>query len=99
MGPLLLLNLNHLQERNNMPHHSTTFNFLGIDAKARVILEHGVYVTSSEFYQIEITLYKIDDEFVEIWYDTKREEITRIDRLNTQSINPFLKHFATISEN
>ena len=77
----------------------TTSDPFGLTIQARNILEHGVFVTTSNFYQVEISLYKMDHQFVEVWYDTKREAITQIGYLDDSSVNPYLKHFATLSLN
>ena len=67
--------------------------------QARNILEDGVFVTKSTFYQVEISLYKMDDRFVEVWYDVKQKGITDIVYLDTRTVNPFLKHFGYVSQN
>jgi len=78
---------------------SATSDHQGMCIEARNILEHGVFVTTSEFYQIEISLYKMDNEFVEVWYDTKREAITQIGYLKDHPVNPFIKHISKVSLN
>ncbi|HAA15265.1 MAG TPA: hypothetical protein DCE41_27635 [Cytophagales bacterium] len=78
---------------------SATSDYQGLSIEARNILEHGVFVTKSEFYQVEVSLYKMDQEFVEVWYDTKREAITQIGYLKGHPINPFIKHISPVSLN
>jgi hypothetical protein len=73
------------------------FDNLTIDEKAKVILSRGVYVSKSEFFQLEISLYRIHDEFVELWYEPITGRIYKIDYLKNKKINPYLKHL--ISEN
>lgn len=68
------------------------FDNLTIDEKAKLILNRGVYVSRSEFFQLEISLYRMDDEFVELWYESLSGRIFRIDYIKNKSINPYLKH-------
>lgn len=70
----------------------TDFDNLTIDEKARLILSRGVYVSKSEFFQLEISLYRIEDEFVEIWYEPITGRVLKIDYLKNKPINPYLKH-------
>lgn len=68
------------------------FDNLSIDEKAKVILGKGVYVSKTEFFQLEISLYRMEDEFVELWYESITGRIFRIDYLKSKKINPYLKH-------
>ena len=68
------------------------FDNLTIDEKAKVILSRGAYVSKSEFFQLEISLYRIDDVFVELWYEPIIARILRIEYLKDKKINPYLKH-------
>lgn len=71
------------------------FDNLTIDEKAKVVLNRGVYVSKSEFFQLEISLYRVDNEFVELWYEPVTGRIFRIDYLKNKSINPYLKHLTS----
>lgn len=75
------------------------FDSLTIDEKAKVILNRGVYVSKSEFFQLEISLYRIDDEFVELWYEPVTGKIFKIDYLNNKPVNPYLKHLTSSNYN
>jgi hypothetical protein len=70
----------------------TDFDSLTIDEKARLILSQGIYVSKSEFTKLEISLYRIEDEFVEIWYEPVSGKVLQIDYLKNKAINPYLKH-------
>ena len=70
------------------------FDNLTIDEKAKLILNRGVYVSRSEFFQLEISLYRMDDEFVELWYESLSGRIFKIDYIKEKSINPYLKHLS-----
>lgn len=72
----------------------TDFDNLTIDEKARLILSKGVYVSKSEFFQLEISLYRIEDEFVEIWYEPISGRVLQIDYLKNKAVNPYLKHLS-----
>ena len=71
------------------------FDSLTIDEKAKVILSKGVYVSKSEFFQLEISLYRMDDVFVELWYEPIAGSILRIEYLKDKKINPYLKHLGS----
>ena len=71
------------------------FENLTIDEKTRVILSRGVYISKSEFFQLEISLYRVDDEFVELWFEPIVGRIFKIDYLKNKKINPYLKHLST----
>lgn len=68
------------------------FDNLTIDEKARVVLSKGAYVSKSEFFQLEISLYRVDDVFVELWYEPISGRIFKIDYLKNKKVNPYLKH-------
>lgn len=74
---------------------SAEFDSLTIDEKVKVVLNRGVYVSKSEFFQLEISLYRVDNEFVELWYESLTGKVFRIDYLKNKSINPYLKHLAS----
>lgn len=73
----------------------TGFDSLTIDEKAKVILNRGVYVSKSEFFQLEISLYRIDNAFVELWYEPISGRIFKIEYLKNKSVNPYLKHLVS----
>ena len=72
----------------------TEFENLTIDEKARLVLNRGVYVSKSEFFQLEVSLYRIDDEFVELWYELMSGRSLKIAYLKEKKINPYLKHLS-----
>ena len=71
------------------------FDNLTTDEKAKVILRRGAYVSKSEFFQLEISLYRMDDEFVELWYEPIVGTILKIGYLKDRKINPYLKHLGS----
>lgn len=71
------------------------FENLTIDQKTRMVLKKGVYISKSEFFQLEVSLYRIDDEFVELWYEPIEGRIFKIDYLKNKKVNPYLKHLGT----
>lgn len=75
------------------------FDNLTTNEKARMILSRGVYVSKSEFFQLEISLYRIDDVFVELWYEPINGRIFKIDYLKNKKINPYLKHLGATNLN
>ncbi|MDQ3536151.1 MAG: hypothetical protein M3421_11055 [Bacteroidota bacterium] len=68
------------------------FQHLAINEKARIILNNGSFVYKSEFHHLEISLYKVEENYVEIWFDPIKGKITNIDYVNDKPINPYLKH-------
>ena len=75
------------------------FETLSIDEKARMVFEKGMFVSKSEYHQLDISLYRLGSEFVELWYNPVVDRITRIEELKNKAINPYLKHLDNISLN
>lgn len=75
------------------------FDKLSLDEKARLILSKGVYVSKSEYFQLEISLYRIDNDFVELWYEPITGKVMRIDYLKDKEVNPYLKHLCASNLN
>ncbi|AHM60501.1 hypothetical protein D770_11220 [Flammeovirgaceae bacterium 311] len=75
------------------------FDKLSLDEKAKLILSKGVYVSKSEFFQLEISLYRIENDFVELWYEPITGRVMRIDYLKGKKVNPYLKHLCASNLN
>jgi hypothetical protein len=75
------------------------FEQLDLAEKAELVLNEGHYISKSTFYQLEISLYRLEDEFVEMWYDVYNKQIVNIYAMNNRVINPYLKHVALLSPN
>lgn len=74
-------------------------NSLGLEEKARVIVNEGVYISRVEYHKIEISLYRINGEPVEIWFEPELEKVTQINYLKGRKFNPFLKHMNSCNLN
>lgn len=70
-------------------------NNLELEEAAKYIVNEGVYISKAEFYQLEISLYRINGEPVEIWFEPVQESITKISYLRGNQFNPYLKHLNT----
>lgn len=70
------------------------FQDLPIQEQAQIILKRGIYVSKSDYKNLEITLYRLEKEFVEIWYHPAQERIIKIEPASGKLINPYLKHLA-----
>lgn len=72
---------------------------LTTDEKAMLVMQKGSLISSSEYAKLQIDLYRVDEEFVEIWYNTFLESVSKIEILKNKSINPFLKYLKISSVN
>lgn len=68
------------------------FDDLKLDEKARIIFSKGSFVSKVMFFQLGISLYRINDKFVEIWYNTPTGTVRKVDYLNDKEISPYIKH-------
>lgn len=75
------------------------FENLTLNEKAKVIIKEGVFLSKSKFHNLEITLYRVEDFFIEIWYEPTLERVFKIDNLHKKQVNPFLKHLNITSLN
>lgn len=66
-------------------------NRLTLDEKAMLIKSTGLEISSCSYANISVTLYRIKDEFVEIWRDITLR-IVRIESLKEKTVNPYLKY-------
>lgn len=82
-----------------MRANSFDFDKLSISKKAEIVLSEGIYVSQSKFYQLEISLYRIGDQFIEMWYDTFVGQIINIQPMEGRAINPYLKHIEILNMN
>lgn len=78
---------------------SLSFNPFTLDERASVIIEDGTYVSTCNFSDLEILLYRYENEFVEIWYSISSKKLLRVDNLSEKLINPFLKHLSGFNLN
>lgn len=70
-------------------------NNLKLEEAAKFIVSEGVYISRAEFHELEISLYRINGEPVEIWFEPSQESITKINYLRGNKFNPYLKHLNT----
>lgn len=75
------------------------FEQLDLAERAELVLNEGNFISKSTFHQLEISLYRLGEEFVEMWYDIYNKQVVNIDAMNNRAINPFLKHIAALSIN
>jgi len=66
-------------------------NQLTLDEKAVLIKNTGLEVSSCSYANLNITLYRIQDEFIEIWRDFA-SRIIKIESLRDKAVNPYLKY-------
>lgn len=75
------------------------FKDLQLEEQARMIFLEGVFVSKIMFFQLSISMYRVNNEFVEIWYNTKSRTIRKIEPLKYNKISPFIKHLHKYSAN
>lgn len=79
--------------------NTTAFRNLEAEEQARLIFDNGVFVSKVLFFQLSISLFRINDEFVEIWYNTLTGTIRKIEPLQHKAISPFIKHLFVTGSN
>lgn len=79
--------------------NSIAFSNLELEEQAKLIFLKGFYVKKILFFQLSISLFRINDEFVEIWYNTQSGTIRKIELLQNKEINPFVKHLFVACSN
>lgn len=77
----------------------TTFECLSTAEKTKALLESAKFVTNNKFENIDISLYKLGEEYIEVWYRPESLSIIDVKRVSNASINPFLKFFTTSTLN
>lgn len=65
---------------------------LTIDEKAVLIRNNGSIISQCDYRGLNITLYRVDNEFLEIWYLIKMKKVLKIESLKDKAINPYLKY-------
>lgn len=75
------------------------FKDLALEEQARLIFCKGTFVSKILFFQLGISLYRIDSGFVEIWYNTLTGTIRKIEPLKDKKISPYIKHLYIASSN
>ncbi|MDQ3394139.1 MAG: hypothetical protein M3512_08515 [Bacteroidota bacterium] len=68
------------------------FDSLELEDIAKIIIKEGKFISKIEYSEIEISMYKLYGESVEIWFNAYREMITKIVYMKGEAINPYLKH-------
>lgn len=79
--------------------NTTAFRNLEVEDQARLIFRKGVFINKTLFFQLSISLFRINDEFIEIWYNTLTGTIRKIEPLQHKSISPYIKHLFSMSIN
>jgi hypothetical protein len=72
---------------------------LTIDEKAVLIQSNGLEISHCIYSDISVTLYRIKEDFIEIWQDVKAIKVLKIVPIKDNSINPFLKYLDIASLN
>ena len=72
---------------------------LELEDKARFILNEGSFVSRVDFHNLEISLYRLYGQLVEIWFETSTEKVSQIKYLKGSKVNPYLKHLKATSLN
>jgi hypothetical protein len=62
------------------------------------VLLDGIYISQKKFKNYDISLFRMDKNFVEIWYE-KNGDIDRIEYLTGKEIIPYIKHLYNDQQN
>jgi len=68
------------------------FDSLELEDIARIIVNEGKFVSRIEYSELEISMYKLYGESVEIWFNASKEMVVKIVYMKGEEINPYLKH-------
>jgi len=60
------------------------FERLSLQDKIKTLYEEASFVVGIRYYGYKVNLYLLGDEYVEVFYNHKRDAIERIHRLDTQ---------------
>jgi hypothetical protein len=74
-------------------------NQLTMDEKAVLIKSNGLEISCCIYSNISVTLYRIKEDFIEIWQDLKSIKVVKIEDLKDKNINPYLKYLDIASLN
>ncbi len=77
----------------------TAYQGLALEEQARLIFHEGNFISKITFFQLSISLYRVNHEFVEIWYNTSTGTIRKIEPLREWTISPFVKHLYKMNLN
>lgn len=67
-------------------------NQLTMDEKAVFIKSNGLEISKCMYSNISVTLYRLKEDFIEIWLDVKSIKVVKIEAVKNKSINPYLKY-------
>ena len=62
----------------------TKFRLLSITQKGEYVFKEGGYIGLREYYNYRINLYSLFDFFVEVWYSPGRNEIEKIEVMESE---------------
>jgi hypothetical protein len=68
------------------------FESLELEDIAKIIVNEGKFVSRVEYTDMEISMYKLYGEAVEIWFDSEKQMVVKIIYMKGEVINPYLKH-------
>jgi hypothetical protein len=71
-----------------------SFNCLPLKEKEALLLQHGKYVLSTDFYGAQVKLFALDNFYIEVYYHPVLEKVMRI---SVASDEELLKHLVKIS--
>ncbi|MDQ3394140.1 MAG: hypothetical protein M3512_08520 [Bacteroidota bacterium] len=65
---------------------------LELEDIAKIIVNEGKFVSRIEYSEMEISMYRLYGESVEIWFNACKEMVVKIVYMKGLEINPYLKH-------
>lgn len=68
------------------------FDSLELEDIAKIIVNEGKFVSRIEYSELEISMYKLYGESIEIWFNSSDKNIMKIVYMKGVEINPYLKH-------
>ena len=68
------------------------YNGLSLNDIGEMIKMEGKLIANQEFLNIEVSLYFIDGDVIEVWLDTISEDVLKLEHIWESKIDPFLKY-------
>ena len=68
------------------------YNGLDVEQRAEILWDKGVYLATRQEKEFRILLYQIDGFYVEVWYNTNKNAISRLKSFrSTNPLDPYLR--------
>lgn len=67
--------------------------------KVKTLLVEGLFLSRSNFRDLEISIHQLDQRVFEIWFDTRADEIVRVNDMAREPYSHYIKHLRISTPN